>query len=266
MSAPVHPSVEDGDDGLKAATHVLEHPELWTQSTFRSTPGLHSLSRMLHTQRLHRPIHFGHVALLLYAPIGLLLLCLRLLLLAIFFTCLLYLKDAATISRAFMRLSVPMGLFVTLLDPNRHWEASPPIIVCNHVSELDAIALQVLGPFETLGYDFFKSSRVFRRLAAAYGYIYVPHASRTQGNTSGRDALRTLLTDKVRAGRRPILCFPEVLSNLENCCENDAMEQGGMTNGVAGLLQYHTFLFSLGVRIQPIALSATDGPFVRSIP
>ncbi|EQC29904.1 hypothetical protein SDRG_12448 [Saprolegnia diclina VS20] len=246
MSAPVHPSIEDGDDGLSAATHVLEHPELWTPSTFHSTPGLHALSRMLHTQRLHRPIHFGHLALLLYAPLGLLLLCLRLVLLAIFFACLLYLKDAAVISRAFARLSVPMGLFVTLLDPDRHWQPpSPPILVCNHVSELDAIALQVLGPFETLGYDFFKSSRVFRRLAAAYGYIYVPHASRTQGNTSGRDALRTLLTEKVRANRCPILCFPE----------------GGMTNGVTGLLQYHTFLFGLGVRIQPIALSATDGPF-----
>ncbi|KDO22742.1 hypothetical protein SPRG_12169 [Saprolegnia parasitica CBS 223.65] len=246
MSAPVHPSTDEGGDGLEAAAQVLEHPELWTQSTFRSTPGLHRLSRMLHTRRLHRPLHFGHVALAFYAPIGLLLLILRLVLLALFFIALLYLKDAATISRAFVYLSVPMGLFVTLLDPEGQWQTpSPPILVCNHVSELGAIALQVLGPFETLGYDFFKSSRVFRRLAAAYGYIYVPYASRTQGNTSGRDALRALLTEKVHAGIRPILCFPE----------------GGMTNGVAGLLQYHTFLFGLGVRIQPIALSATDGPF-----
>jgi len=38
--------------------------------------------------------------------------------------------------------------------------------------------------------------------------------------------------------------------------------QGGLTSGKVGLLQYHTFLFSLNKVIQPLAIQASDGPFV----
>ncbi|OQR94674.1 hypothetical protein ACHHYP_00987 [Achlya hypogyna] len=235
------PSAADAADAI----HKLEHPELLVPND--PNPAFAYLGSMLQLRRLHSPVSFATAALVVYAPVGVALLLLRLLLLLLVAVLLPPVLTEDQLSWALVIVSAPMGILVTLVDPDGHWDAADPpgVVVANHLSEMDGIALKVLGPLDTLGYDFFKNSFFFQLLRNKIGFIYVPHVSRTQGGAAGRDALRQLLVEKVRLRQRPILCFPE----------------GGMTNGRVGLLQYHTFMFSLGTRVQPIALTASDGVF-----
>ena len=57
----------------------------------------------------------------------------------------------------------------------------------------------------------------------------------------------TFLVRRLRS--RPLLLFPE----------------GGLTEGAGGLLEYHKFVFSLGVPVQVLALTVKPGPLPLSV-
>ncbi|DBA00257.1 TPA: hypothetical protein N0F65_007901 [Lagenidium giganteum] len=208
--------------------------------------------RMYQFERIKRPYHLGHLLLLLYVPVGIMLLILRL---SILFTTALIVPnlfsenqiDRFGIHKAYCLVT---GTIVRVNNKERLSENNPPpIIVANHISEFDAVALRWLCPSYVLGYDFYKKMLFFRLLKDKFGLVYVPYGSRTQGNGQARDELREVIVERLNRGDKPLMCFPE----------------GGLTNGRLGLLQYHKFLFSLGKEIQPLAIRVTDGPFPVNI-
>ena len=106
-----------------------------------------------------------------------------------------------------------------------------------------------------------------------FDVAWIPQRSRSEGGGKGRDAVRAILRGVIaahaaaRAGggpdasggsnnrrkaRRkapPLLLFPE----------------GGLTEGAGGLLEYHKFVFSLGVPVQVLALTVKPGPLPLSV-
>ncbi|KAF4322262.1 hypothetical protein BBO99_00002294 [Phytophthora kernoviae] len=208
---------------------------------------------MFQFERIKRPFRIGHLFLLLYTPFGLLVLVLR------GFCCFLMAlilprlfseeqMDRMHLARIFVWVT---GTRVVLVDEGL-FEIGPDradILVANHISEFDAVAMLAITPAYILGYDFYKKMLFFRLLGDKAGLVYVPYVSRQQGNGAGRDAVREIIVDRLNRGNKPLAAFPE----------------GGLTNGRKGLLQYHKFLFSLGKTIQPLVIRASDGPFPVNI-
>lgn len=204
-------------------------------------------STMFQFERIKRPFHSGHLLLLLYTPFGLVLLFIRTFL--AFFLAALLPRVLSTDQLERMGLhtlfAVLSGTIVRVQDAHL-LDPLADIMVANHISEFDAVALRKITPAYVLGYDFYKKMLFFRLLGDAIGLIYVPYASRNQGGAEGRDQVREIIMQRLSNKDKPLAAFPE----------------GGLTNGRKGLLQYHKFLFSLGKTIQPLAIQATDGPFV----
>ncbi|RLN88903.1 hypothetical protein BBJ28_00002216 [Nothophytophthora sp. Chile5] len=214
---------------------------------------LQPFQSMFQFERLKRPLGLGHVALLLYAPFGIVLLVLRIA--GIFVLALVVPRlfseeqiDRLGLARAFVWLT---GTRVHLIDEHLFAKGTDAaqIIVANHISEFDAMAMIAITPAYILGYDFYKKMLLFRLLGDKAGLVYVPYTSRQQGGGAGRDAVREIIIERLARGDKPLAAFPE----------------GGLTNGRKGLLQYHKFLFSLGKTMQPLAIQATDGPFPVNI-
>uniref|UniRef100_K3W5A5 Phospholipid/glycerol acyltransferase domain-containing protein n=1 Tax=Globisporangium ultimum (strain ATCC 200006 / CBS 805.95 / DAOM BR144) TaxID=431595 RepID=K3W5A5_GLOUD len=206
---------------------------------------------MFQFERIKTPYHIGHVLLLLYAPFGVILLGLRL---VCAFSLAFILPKVMTESQLdacgmHKLLVVLSGTIVTVEGKHLFEKSNAEIVVVNHISEFDAIALRWIGPAYVLGYDFYKKMLFFRLLGDKFGLVYVPYASRNQGGAKGRDEVREIIIEKLSKKGKPLAAFPE----------------GGLTNGRKGLLQYHKFLFSLGKTIQPLAIQASDGPFPVNI-
>ncbi|KAL4150615.1 hypothetical protein PRNP1_010017 [Phytophthora ramorum] len=208
---------------------------------------------MFQFERVKSPVSFGHLFLLLYTPFGVLLLVLR------GFCCFLV---ALVLPRVFTEEQIDRmhlakifvwitGTRVVLVDDHLFAKGDDraEIIVANHVSEFDAVAMLAITPAYILGYDFYKKMLFFKLLGDKAGLVYVPYVSRQQGNGAGRDAVRQIIVDRLERGNKPLAAFPE----------------GGLTNGRKGLLQYHKFLFSLEKTVQPLAIRASDGPFPVNI-
>ncbi|KAJ0392278.1 hypothetical protein P43SY_011848 [Pythium insidiosum] len=209
-------------------------------------------STMFQLERIKTPYHFGHVLLLLYAPLGIVLMALRIVI--AFLVALIVPRclserqlDRLRLHRLFAWLT---GTIVIMEDGHLFDREHPPhIIAGNHISEFDAIAVQSLLPTYVLGYDFYKTMLFFRLLGDKIGLVYVPYVSRGQGGGEARDRLRDIIVDLLNKREKPLVVFPE----------------GGLTNGRKGLLQYHKFLFSLGKTVQPLAIQVSDGPFPVNI-
>jgi ancient ubiquitous protein 1 len=113
------------------------------------------------------------------------------------------------------------------------------IWVANHISEFDALAIRSIADPHILGYSFYKDLWWLQLSPLGLmNMIYVPQQSRTDGNSSGRDAINQHINDLLKTESKFILLFPE----------------GGLTNTSTALLQYHKFVFGLGKRVQPITL------------
>ncbi|KAG1703524.1 hypothetical protein DVH05_007471 [Phytophthora capsici] len=208
---------------------------------------------MFQFERIKRPLSIGHLFLLLYTPVGLFLLFIR--------GCCCFLvalivprvmteaqMDRFHVARLFVWIT---GTRVRLVDEHLFdkGENRAEIIVSNHISEFDAVAMLGITPAFILGYDFYKKMLFFKLLGDKAGIVYVPYASRQQGNGAGRDEVRQIIVERLERGDKPLAAFPE----------------GGLTNGRKGLLQYHKFLFSLDKTVQPLAIRASDGPFPVNI-
>ncbi|TYZ60081.1 hypothetical protein PybrP1_000662 [[Pythium] brassicae (nom. inval.)] len=206
---------------------------------------------MFQFERVKSPYGAAHALLLLYAPFGVALMVLRLVLGFAVAAVLPRLMTEAQLDRSGLNvvLALLTGTIVTVKNAHLFKRDEAAVLVANHISEFDAIALNWLTPAYILGYDFYKKMLFFRLLGDKSGLVYVPYVSRGQGGAEGRDKVREIIVEKLAKKDKPLAAFPE----------------GGLTNGRVGLLQYHKFLFSLGKTIQPLAIQASDGPFPVNI-
>lgn len=167
---------------------------------------------MFQFERIKTPYHLGHVLLLLYAPFGVILLLLRVMCvftLAFFLPKLL--SEAQMDKSGMHRLfAVISGTIVTVQDAHLFVRKEADIIVANHISEFDAIALRWVTPAHVLGYDFYKKMLFFRLLGDKFGLVYVPYVSRNQGGAEGRDQVRDIIVQKLEKKDKPLAAFPEV--------------------------------------------------------
>lgn len=177
---------------------------------------LEPFASMFQFERVKSPLRLGHVFLLLYAPFGVLLLVFRLL--AVFLLALVL--PTLCSEQRLHRLGVhAIFAFVTgtivRVQDRHHLDAATraDIIVANHISEFDALALlKGIGPGYVLGYDFYKKMLFFRLLRGVSGMVYVPYVSRRQGGAKGRDEVREIIMDKLAKKDKPLIAFPEVRS------------------------------------------------------
>ena len=109
----------------------------------------------------------------------------------------------------------------------------------NHTSEMDAMAIRAVGNPFILGYSFYLKLWWLKcSPLSLLNMVYVPQQSRSQGNNKARDNVRSVVQNLIDNETSPILVFPE----------------GGLASGRTALLQYHKFMFSLGVPVQPIMI------------
>jgi ancient ubiquitous protein 1 len=211
----------------------------------------------------------GRLVILLYAPLGCLLVVWRLAvlmpLLSLLDVCC-PVRWRGAMFRAYAL--VAFGFVVRVRGrPGQEGGKRARIVVANHLSELDALAMRAVipGAMKTLGYAFYQRIWWLRfSPLGMLGPIFVPQKSRTEGAkeaqkkgevdpqsgdaggvkneaSAGRDRVRKAVRATIAAdpdGHVPIVVFPE----------------GGLTNGKVALLQYHRWMFSLGETVQPVAL------------
>jgi ancient ubiquitous protein 1 len=206
--------------------------------------GLRQLSGMFDYSRIDTSASCCSLLLLvLYAPIGVVLVPLRLVLTVVMGLISMLQCTSFCVPRKWHTVLLRIQLFIFIgVWINIKGEPAPgtPLWVANHLSEVDAIVLRAISDPYILGYHFYQKIwwlklsplRIFKM-------IYVPHQSRTEGNAAGRDELNNVIKKTLEKPGEVLLLFPE----------------GGLTNGRVGLLQYHKFVFGLGLQVQPIALT-----------
>ncbi|KAL3665648.1 hypothetical protein V7S43_009083 [Phytophthora oleae] len=212
MASPIAPFLDLSMDSLSPTVHgdgkspvTLDPPTEQQLLPFES---------MFQFERIKSPLTIGHLFLLLYTPFGLLLLLIR------GFCCFLVAlivprvmteaqMDRLHIARLFVWIT---GTRVHLVDEHlfEKGENRADIIVSNHISEFDAVAMLGITPAYILGYDFYKKMLFFKLLGDKAGLVYVPYVSRQQGNGAGRDAVRQIIVERLERGNKPLAAFPEV--------------------------------------------------------
>ena len=233
------------------------------------------MDAMCAQRRVLRPWSWRHAVLALYFPIGVVVLVLRLVLLSVFTPFAACLPIPACLMRG---LGIFLtGMVVTVSDKRGNTaREEAPVVVMNHRSEFDPVAVRAaLGRVVITGYAFYKSWWWLKLCTPFYHLFevgWIPQRSRSEGGGKGRDEVRKMLRGVIaahaaarspsavdggssssnRKARRkapPLLLFPE----------------GGLTEGAAGLLEYHKFVFSLGVPVQVLALTVKPGPLPLSV-
>jgi ancient ubiquitous protein 1 len=175
--------------------------------------------------------------LILYAPLGVILIIIRLLV----FLPLTGIIASCCFPRAMhtILLRVELLLFFGVwIRVNGSPSNESCIWVSNHISEFDAICLRTIGDPFIVGYSFY-SQLWWLKISPLniLKMIYVDKKSRTEGQGAARDDVNAKIKEIVN-NHELFLIFPE----------------GGLTNTNVGILQYHKFVFSLGAKVQPIAL------------
>jgi len=90
--------------------------------------------------------------------------------------------------------------------------------------------------FHTITGAHLKAIPIVGSVYARLGAIFV------SPTTESRTVVKTKIQDLVKKDRNPVLIFPE----------------GGLTNGKAGTMMYHRFVFSLDCAVVPVAISLND--------
>ncbi|XP_060627388.2 lipid droplet-regulating VLDL assembly factor AUP1 isoform X1 [Anolis sagrei] len=173
------------------------------------------------------------VALLLYAPVGLCLLLLRLFVGLHVFLVSCALPDSAPRRFVVRAMCAVLGLLVRQSSPRR-----PPsrlrLLVANHITPFDH---NVLGLLLSCGAPVLNGASGF--LCWSRGFLEV-------GPTDSRaELLESLKAYSSQGGNPPLLLFPEETT----------------TNGRVGLLRFSTWPFSISDTVQPVALQV-QRPFV----
>jgi 1-acyl-sn-glycerol-3-phosphate acyltransferase len=126
-----------------------------------------------------------------------------------------------------------------------------PIMVANHTTEMDVLPIRSKGLLRIMGYDLYTKMKCLQFSPLKFlDIMYIKQTERSEGGGKDRDAVRQQVIDGLaKKGAPPLLVFPE----------------GGLTNGKNGLLQFHKFLFSLNHCVQPIVIEANGGPLPINI-
>lgn len=197
-----------------------------TQLDAQSERQLEPFAAMFQFERIKSPYRLTHVLLLLYAPLGALLLLVRALLLFLIALVLPAVLSEAQLDRLGVHalFAVVTGTIVRVEDAQllRSDDGrAADIVVANHISEFDALALlRGLGAGYILGYDFYQKMLFFRLLRGKSGLVYVPYASRNQGGAEGRDQVREIIMDKLSKADKPLMAFPEVRERSSTVVES----------------------------------------------
>ena len=194
----------------------------------------------------HRRFNFtstvSYIVFLLYFPIGIVLALLKLLVILPLSGIL------VTITPACFHTFLTRYVICLLYGVWIEIKGKPDVVnariwAANHLSEVDALAIRACGNPYILGYSFYLQLWWLKLSPLRLlNMVYVPQKSRSEGNSAQRDEIRNQVRGILENKSNPILVFPE----------------GGLTNGKAGLLQYHKFMFSLNVGVQPIVLNIDD--------
>ncbi|KAK2511379.1 Aup1 [Columba guinea] len=165
------------------------------------------------------------LALLLYAPVGLCLLVLRLFIGAHVFLVSCTLPDSVLRRFVVRVMCSVLGLFVRQSDP-RLRDASARVYIANHVTQFDHNVVSLLTSCNTPA------------LNAAPGFLCWSRGFLELGAGSRAELVRALKAYSSHGANPPLLLFPEEAA----------------TNGRAGLLRFSSWPFSLADVVQPVAL------------
>ncbi|KFM82135.1 Ancient ubiquitous protein 1, partial [Stegodyphus mimosarum] len=185
-----------------------------------------SLEALFDSHRLQGQLNM--VKITLYFPFGLLLLLIRLLFSSLGLLILSLLPRTSYARRLIFRgICKVLGLIVQIDD--KFFDRIAKLIIANHVSVLDRLAVNMMIPCNTIrkGFQIKDMNEVSCWKDADVGY----------SREITEDDIITLLTC-TEGSAMPILNFPE-----------DAM-----TNGKVGLLRFHPGIFSLNFTVQPVLI------------
>jgi 1-acyl-sn-glycerol-3-phosphate acyltransferase len=172
---------------------------------------------------------------LLYLPLGVLVFITRLVLFIVLCVLVLVLPRALgdPITRPLTRLVC--GLVVR---HNYKGDVGEPyVLAANHVSDFDTFASWVAIPrYRTITGAHLKLIPIIGRVYSKLDAIYVAPTPES------RAMVKDTLQKASKENQHPILIFPE----------------GGLTNGQAGTMMYHRFVFGLDCAIVPMAISMSD--------
>ncbi|XP_064916134.1 lipid droplet-regulating VLDL assembly factor AUP1 isoform X1 [Columba livia] len=165
------------------------------------------------------------LALLLYAPVGLCLLVLRLFIGAHVFLVSCTLPDSVLRRFVVRVMCSVLGLFVRQSDP-RLRDSSARVYIANHVTQFDHNVVSLLTSCSTPA------------LNAAPGFLCWSRGFLELGAGSRAELVHSLKAYSSHGANPPLLLFPEEAA----------------TNGRAGLLRFSSWPFSLADVVQPVAL------------
>ncbi|KAH7827597.1 putative ancient ubiquitous protein 1 [Monocercomonoides exilis] len=205
-------------------------------------PGEPPLETMFNKTRLHHPISIkNQVALLMWAPFGLVLACIRFVSLFVVAMPLLGVFHEFDAEKYYWRYVMRLFGFVTHLK-NRNYMGTAkeaPIIVCNHVTDLDGIAFfPIVHTNKSINLTtvFLKPLVNWAKILHWPIRVVIRESDPTRKHLT-REKLLEAFDDEKEEGRRLFI-----------------LTEGATTNGQVGLLQYNRFVFSLNRGIQPMCL------------
>ncbi|KAL0230427.1 hypothetical protein PCE1_003987 [Barthelona sp. PCE] len=188
--------------------------------------------------RFRRPISFSHLIWLLWIPFGFCLMVIRILLLLLSSAILFRLSALLHFEDQFFRIfALFMGFVIKVDDPTGLMRNHTcPVIVANHTSEFDSVAIRVLfgNRMSIIAPKFYKKSMLTRSFVHLLNPLY----------TEIKKERRYILQQKIKkhvnelGDEKPLILFPE----------------GCLSNGKHCLLQYQKFCFSLEKKVLVLAL------------
>jgi 1-acyl-sn-glycerol-3-phosphate acyltransferase len=173
----------------------------------------------------------------LYLPLGLLVLVTRLVMFLLVCVSVLLLPRAVGDLINIPLLRLVCGLVVRHNYKGKPLANEPYLIAGNHVSDFDTFAMWMVMPrFHTITGAHLKVIPIVGNVYSRLDAIFVAPTPESRGEVKAK------IQELVKTDPNPILIFPE----------------GGLTNGKAGTMMYHRFVFSLDIAIVPAAISMSD--------
>jgi 1-acyl-sn-glycerol-3-phosphate acyltransferase len=180
---------------------------------------------------------WAKILFLFYLPLGLLVLVTRLVMFLLVCVSVMVLpRSVGDI------INIPLSRLVCGLVVRHNYKGKPltnepHLIAGNHVSDFDTFAMWMAMPrFHTITGAHLKAIPIVGSVYSRLGAIFV------SPTPESRAEVKSKIQEIVKKDPHPVLIFPE----------------GGLTNGKAGTMMYHRFVFSLDVAIVPAAISMSD--------
>jgi len=177
----------------------------------------------------------NYIILLLYSPIGILLVIIRILLLFLILLVIFLSPPSFIFPPWLVRLILPLFGIITRSNGYQAGYATFPIIASNHCTPFDVFPfLNFFNLNVLIDHGFFETSILARQFKKVVGAISIKRGNDPTIKMNDRDEI----LNHLKKSKKPFLFFPE----------------GWDSNGKVGLMLYQKFLFSLGKPIIPVAL------------